>query len=83
MKSFYIFGVSFNPSTLEIDDKILFIPSNAFNDKATPIKSENKKRVNVSLKSNSNGKWTRFLVSKSDLVSKLFEKFEEISKYIK
>jgi len=81
--SFYIVGVSFNPSTLEIDENILFIPSTDFNDAATSIKSSNKKRVIVSLKSNSMGKWTEFLIPKSDLVNKLLEKFAEISTYIK
>lgn len=81
--SFYIIGASFNPATLELDENILFIPSSDFSKSASPIKNGNKKRVIVSLKSHSKGKWVKFLIQKSDLANKLMEKFAEVSKYIK
>jgi len=81
--SFYIAGASFNPSTLELDNKLLFIPSKIFEEKATHIKEYNKKRVTVSLRSNSKSQWTKYLISKSELVDALFEKFEEMSQYLR
>lgn len=81
--SFYIVGASFNPSSLELDDKLLFIPSKDFDEKATVIKEYNKKRVSVSLKANSKSQWTEYLITKSELVDALLEKFEEMSKYLK
>ena len=81
--SFYIVGASFNPSTLELDDRLLFIPSKVFDEKATHIKDYNKKRVSVSLKANSKSVWTEYLISKSELVDALLEKFEEMSQYLK
>lgn len=82
-ESFYVVGASFNPKTLELDNKLLLIPSKEFEQKATPIKGYSKKRVSVSLKKNSKAHWTNSFIDKSELVEKLMEKFEEMAKYIK
>jgi hypothetical protein len=82
-ESFYVIGASFNPITLELDNKMLLIPSKVFEQKATPLKDYNKKRVSVSLKKDSKALWTNSFIDKSELVEKLMEKFEEMAKYIK
>ena len=82
-ESFYVIGASFNPKTLELDNRILLIPSKVFEQKATPLKNYNKKRVSVSLKKDSKAQWTKLLIDKSELVEKLMDKFEEMSRYIK
>lgn len=81
--SYYILGASFNPATLELDDKLLLIPSADFELKATPIKDYNKKRVTVSLKKDAKGLWSEYLISKTTLVEALMDKFEEMAKYLK
>jgi len=81
--SFYILGASFNPTKLELDDKILLIPSRDFEENALVMKGYSKKRVVVSLKDNSKSRWTEYLLSKAELVNALMEKFEEMSQYLK
>ena len=81
--TYYVLGASFNPATLELDDKMLLIPSADFEKLATPLKGYNKKRVTVSLKNDAKGLWTKYLISKSTLVDTLMEKFEEMSRYLK
>lgn len=81
--SFYIIGVSFNPTTLEVDDKILFIPSHKVESISNDVKSYNKMRITVSMKSGSKAKAAQYFIKKSELVEKLMEKFEEMSIYYK
>lgn len=80
--SYYIVGAAFNPATLELEDKILLIPSQDLNDKGTHL-SSGKIRVTASLKESSNDIWQPYFIRKQDLVNKLLEKFEEASKYLR
>jgi hypothetical protein len=81
--SFYVIGVAFNPSTLELEDRILFIPSKdyATNSSTITVKGKNKKRFTASLKENSKALGAKYFIKKTELVEKLMEKFEEMAKY--
>lgn len=80
--SYYIVGAAFNPATLELEDRILLIPSHDLNEKGTHL-SSGKIRVTASLKETSNDLWQPYFIRKQDLVNKLLEKFEEASKYLR
>ena len=80
--SFYVLGASFNPATLELDDKILLIPSRDFEAKTKVTKDYNKRRVSVSLKERTKAQWAGYLISKTKLVEELLQKFDEMAKYI-
>lgn len=81
--SFYVVGVSFNPNTLEVDDKILFMPSHDVEQMGIRLKHKNNIRIVASYKDSSKSQWAKYFIRKSELVSKLLEKFYEIEKYIK
>jgi hypothetical protein len=83
--SFYVLGVSFNPQSLEVDDKLLFMPSHDVDELGIRIKHKNKENIRVvaSYKDQSKSQWSKYLIRKSELVDKLLEKFYEIEKYIK
>jgi hypothetical protein len=83
--SFYVLGVSFNPQSLEVDDKLLFMPSHDVDELGIRIKHKNKENIRVvaSYKDQSKSQWSRYLIRKSELVAKLLEKSYEIEKYIK
>ena len=81
--SFYIIAASFNPISLELDDRLLFIPSEELNVKVKPNEKYGIRRITVSLKEKSKAQWTTSLIPKSELVERLMEKFEEMSKYYK
>jgi len=84
-ENYYVVGAFFNPSTLELDEYILLIPSKEIKENAVVVKSNNGELYSIvsSLKKDSNTKWSKFLVKKSDLAKVLIEKFEEMNKYIK
>ncbi|MDR6571036.1 hypothetical protein [Chitinophaga ginsengisegetis] len=83
--SFYIVGAAFNPTTLEMEDRILFIPSKDYetNSTAISVNGKNKRRFTVSLKDGTTAKGAKYFIKKSDLVERLMEKFEEMGKYYK
>lgn len=83
--SFYIVGAAFNPATLEMEDRILFIPSKDYesNSTAISVNGKNKRRFTVSLKDGTIAKGAKYFIKKSELVEKLMEKFEEMGRYYK
>ena len=83
--SFYVLGVSFNPQSLEVDDKLLFTPSYDVDTMGIRIKHKNKENIRIvaSYKDQSKSQWSKFFIRKNELVTKLLEKFYEIEKYIK
>lgn len=83
--SFYVVGAAFNPATLEMEDRILFIPSKDYevNSTTISINGKNKRRFTVSLKQDTVAKGAKYFIKKSELVDKLMEKFEEMAKYYK
>ncbi len=81
--SFFLLGASFNPKTLELDDRILFIPSEKVNEMAVKLKHKNKLRVVAFLNEESKSQWSPYMINKKDLVGILIEKFEEMAKYYK
>ena len=84
--NYFVVGAFFNPKTLEIDKNILLIPSKDIVENATKVKSKGDVEwynVATSIADQKSAKWTKYLIRKDELASKLLEKFEEISKYIK
>jgi hypothetical protein len=83
--SFFVIGASFNPGRLELDDHILLVPSHEIPKGAAKLKSGKREvfRVQSKLNPDSQGRWAKFVIAKSDLVSQLMDKFEEMEKYFK
>lgn len=78
--SFYLVGVSFNKQTLEIEDKILFIPSEVIAEKAIHL-SNGYLRLVASLKEGSQNQWCQYIVSKSQLAEKILGSISEMDRY--
>jgi hypothetical protein len=83
--SFYVLGVSFNSLSLEVDDRLLLMPSDDVDKLGIRIKHKNNENIRIvaSYKQRSKSQWSKYLIRKSELVAKLLEKFYEIEKYIK
>lgn len=82
----FVVGAYFNPKELEINDKLVFIPSEIVHKEGQKVKlsgTNTGRRVTVSLKDGSTAKFTEYLVKKTDFVNKLLEKFKEIERYYK
>lgn len=82
----YVVGAYFNPKELEINDKLVFIPSEVVHKEGQKVKLQGSNtgyRVTISLKEGSTAKFTEYLVKKTDFVNKLLEKFAEIERYYK
>lgn len=78
--SFYLVAVSFNKQTLEIDDKILFIPSEVIEEKAIRLSNGNLRLV-ASLKNGSQNQWCPYIVSKLQLAEKIIEIISSMNRY--
>lgn len=81
--AFYIVGISFNPNTLELDDKILLLPSKDLEKLGIQLNHKNNWRVSVPYSNTTKSKFGQFFVSKEEFVEKLLEKFESMSELIK
>lgn len=84
--NYYVVGAFFNPKTLEIEENLLLIPSKDLVKNAIVVSSKRNGdlyRVVSSIDNNSNGKWTKYIVKKTELASKLFEKFSQIEEQLK
>ena len=82
--SFYVVGAFFNPRTLELEDKIVLIPSKKVIGDAGIVNSKGEwYNIVASLKETSNDKWSKYKIKKEELATKLIEKFEEMHRYIK
>jgi hypothetical protein len=82
--SYFVVGAYFNPQKMEIDENVLLVPSLEV-EKGTIVRSKIGERIRVQnyLSPDSQGKWSPFLIKKTDLANKLIEKFEEMAKYIR
>lgn len=78
--SFYIVAVSFNKQTLEIDNKILFIPSEIVEEKAIRLANGNL-RIVACLQNGSQNQWCPYIISKAQLAEKIIEAISEMNKY--
>ncbi|MDH6304560.1 hypothetical protein M2459_001295 [Parabacteroides sp. PF5-5] len=75
-ESLYIIGLIFNKKTLDIEDKLLVIPSWEVNNKAPqPINA--KYKLNISFEDNKDNYWSQYLVHKSKLAENLLKLISE------
>lgn len=81
--AFYIVGISFNPQSLELDDKILFMPSKELEKHGIKLNHKGNWRVTVPYNDTTKSKFARYFISKEELVEKLIEKFEAMAELIK
>jgi len=84
--AFFVVGAYFDPKSIDIFDYLIFISSIDYKEKTVLVRKETKNAMYVldaRLTPESNSKFTPYVVRKDNLVNKIFEKFEEIEKYIK
>ena len=84
--NFFVVGAFFNPKTLEIDENILLIPSKDLVNTAITVNSKKNGewyRVVSSINKDYTGKWSDYIIKKTELSSKLLEKFQEIEEHLK
>lgn len=83
--NYFVVGAYFNPKTLEINQKLILIPSEELVKKAITIKSKigESYRVVTSLNSANDSKWSKYIIDKGDLASILLDKFDDMDKYVK
>jgi len=83
--SYYVVGAYFNPATFEIDDHVLFVPSEKVKQKGTKInaRGEERYRITTNLLNPKKSKWAEYVINKQGLVDAIREKFNEMEKYIK
>jgi len=83
--SYYVVIAYFNPSTLEINDYILLIPTEELRANAVIVNTKygQRYRVTTQLNPDSKSKWAKYIIRKTELADKLLGKFEEMARYIK
>lgn len=83
-ESYLVVGAYFNPETLEIDEHLLLVPSSEVAE-APQVTSKGKVRyrVQTALSFESESRWAKYLIKKTELANNLIEKFDEMAKYIK
>jgi len=82
-QAYYIVAAYFDPAKLEMHDDILMIPSQDFRDGAAMVKKYDRYQIVSPLGRNAHSKWTKYLVSKSELANKLIEHFEAMNRILR
>ncbi len=82
--SFFVLGAYFNPQKLEVHDSLLLVPSVEI-EKLKSFETKNGPRYRVMnyLNPESQGKWAKYLIKKTDLANQLLERFEEMEKFLR
>ena len=79
--AFFIVGVSFDISKMDVEDKILFIPSKELKGMVkgdgSPI------TIIASWKPDSKDKWQKYFINKEQFIEKLTEKFDQMDDILK
>jgi len=84
--TYYLIGAYFDPKQLELHDLLVFIPTKEIKKEATPIKIKSRGisyRFTVPLNLESNSRFAKYLIRKTDLVNKLLEKFDYLEEVLK
>ena len=83
--TYFVIGAYFDPGTLELHDKLLFIPTPIVEKEGTKIrvKDETRCRITTLLSDKTRSKWAPYIVNKSDIANKILDKFEEMGTYLK
>ncbi|MBC8193614.1 MAG: hypothetical protein H8E18_14605 [FCB group bacterium] len=83
--SYFVVGAYFDPATFEIDDHVLFVPSEEVMRKGIKInaRGEERYRITTNMLNPNKSKWADYVISKQGLVDAIREKFVEIEKYIR
>jgi hypothetical protein len=84
--SFFVVGAYFDPKRIDIFDYLVFIPTEEFVKRAVLVREGQKEAMyalRCRLSDEGTGRFTEFIVKKENLVNKIFEKFQEIEKYIR
>lgn len=83
--SYFVIGAYFDPKTLELHDKVLFVPTQIVEKEGikVKVKSEIRCRITTLLSEKTRSKWAPYIVSKKDIANKILEKFEEMGRYLK
>ena len=83
--SYFIIGAYFNPKTLELHDKVLFVPTEVADKEGTKIETDGETRCRITtlLSDKTHSKWAPYVVDKKDITNKILEKFEEMERYLK
>ena len=83
--TYFVVGAYFNPATFEIDDHLLFLPSEVVKQNGTAINapSEKRYRIMTNLLRPAKSKWAKYIITIQELVNSILEKFVEMEKYLR
>lgn len=80
--SYYIVGLSFNPTKMEMNEEILFLPSKDVPKLASRLTSGDY-RITISMaKGKTTGKYKKYFVTKEQLVNKLIERIDLVNEIV-
>ncbi len=80
--SYFIIGAYFDLKTLELHDKVLFVPTKIVEKEGTKIETngETRRRITNLLSDKTQSKWAPYIIDRKDVANKALEKVEEIEK---
>lgn len=81
-ESFYVVGVAFNSNTLEVENRLLCVPSLVVEKEGIRLQNGTI-RIVASLNPSSNDKWSQYMTTKEEMVNGFLEKFAEMGRYYK
>jgi len=83
--SYFVIGAYFDPKTLELHDKVLFVPTKIAEKEGIKVKAngETRCRITTRLSDKTQSKWAPYIIDKKDIANKVLEKFEEMERYLK
>jgi hypothetical protein len=83
--SYFVVAAYFDPTTLDIHDRILFAPSKVVEREGILVNKgkDERRRIVTNIINPQKDKWVKYSMTKQDFVNEIFKKFSEMGKYLK
>lgn len=83
--SYFVVGAFFDPATLDVYDRLLFVPSAVVEKEGGLVNKgkDERRRIVTNLVKPMKDKWVQYTMSKADFVNAILSKFEEMEKYLR
>lgn len=83
--SYYVVGAYFDPVTLELHERLVFVPTEVVEREGTKVHAAGdlRYRITTSLAATTQSKWAPYICTKQELVNHILAKFEEIERYLR
>ncbi len=78
---YFVVGACLNPRTMEIHDRMLFLPLEIVDKNGVEVRTggDMRRRITIGISEETQSKWAQYIIDRKDLANKILAKFQEIA----